>query len=130
MWVKKALIAGAALAGVMFGTAGEAKAANYACGVRYLPFSNTFGSEGYIFFSVYTGPDCTGTLVQAYALCTTGSTSNSCSSSARYERQGILAVFEALSRAAGDHQKISVYAYQCNGGSTTYNCAQYVQFDG
>src|SRR5687767_9588939 len=77
----------------------RAASADYVCGTSFRPSTSAgFGSEGYVGVTVYTGKDCTGTLVANYWLCSTGATSTSCPSSAsnRYERQGLLAAYRAL----------------------------------
>lgn len=126
MWIKKLLIAGAALAGLMLGTS-EAKA-DYVCSVRYFPGSTSLGSEGYTYLFTTSAPDCAGTVDITY-FCTTGASSTACPASAtyRYERHGILALFQALQRASTADQYVIPVVVACNGtGGTT--CGAYVSF--
>jgi len=127
--IKKIMIAGAALAGVMFGTAGEAKAATYVCGVRYYPAADTYGSEGHVQVSLNTGANCGGSFVGTFNFCTTGATASGCNNSTnfRYERHGILAMWGNLQRAAAADQQV-IYSTQgsCNGGGT--GCIIWIDF--
>jgi hypothetical protein len=109
-------------------TAGAASA-DYVCGTGYRPSTTAgHGSEGYVLASVYTGKDCTGTLVASYWLCSTGATSTGCASSAsaRYERQGLLAVYRALMDAVVNDVRVFVSTTTCNGGAA--GCATYPNF--
>jgi len=124
MWIQKTLIAGAAFVALALSTH-QAKA-DHACRVTYIPGSSTAGADGYVYFTVYTGASCTGTLVGNFNLCTGGSTSSSCSSSYRYSLSSILAVFAALQQAASLNQRISVQQGTCNGGAS--GCASYPNF--
>jgi hypothetical protein len=52
--------------------------ADYFCNASYRPYSSTYGNAGFITATVYSGPDCTGSLVGTRIICTTGATSTSC----------------------------------------------------
>jgi hypothetical protein len=108
-------------------TAGAASA-DYVCGTSYRPSTIGLGSEGYVSASVYTGKDCTGTLVGSYWLCSTGATATNCASSAnsRYERQGLLAAYRALMDAVVNNVRVFVSTTTCNGGAA--GCATYPNF--
>lgn len=128
MCIKKLLVAAAALAGMMLGT-GEAKA-DYLCSVRYSPNGGSAGNEGFVGATVYSGANCTGILVGSYTFCTTAATSSSCALNAgwRYERQGILALFQTLQRATESQQYVTVVTTSCNSGSGS--CGAYAYFYG
>jgi hypothetical protein len=123
----KVLIASLAFAGVLLG-AGEAKA-DYVCSMRYVPVNGTSGSEGYTYASVYTQPDCAGSLVGNYYFCSGGATSSVCTSNTvgRYERHGLLALFQALQQAAIAAQSVTVNVSTCNAGGSG-GCAVYAIF--
>jgi hypothetical protein len=127
MWMGRLMAAAAAFAWISL-SPGEAKAALYVCGTSYLSSSSNFGTDGYIWFTLYSGSNCSGTLNGTYFLCSAGATSNSCAASAtyRYSAAGLVAMFEALRRASGDNMRVDHAPALCNGGGVT--CGSVVQF--
>jgi hypothetical protein len=101
--------------------------ADYLCYSTYR-VGGSWGSEGNLGFSVYSGPSCTGSFVGNYVLCSTGATSTACAITPyRFERHSLLAYLGAMQRAAAVDQKIWVSTSGCNGGG--YPCASSVYFD-
>ena len=125
MKLKSLLVAVGAFLAV--GTASRYASAEYVCSVSYRPASNTStGSDGYVYYSTYSGPDCTGTFTSSLYLCSGGSTSSACASSTtyRYERQGLLALYHALTDALIYNTYVYPGQTTCNGG--TAGCGSYV----
>jgi hypothetical protein len=97
---------------------GSASAA-HVCYVGHVAGSGSFGSEGYVYFSLFTSPNCTGAFVGTMYLCTTGATSSSCVASTlyRHERQSLLTHLRMLQQAATTDQRVATGNGACNGGS-------------
>jgi hypothetical protein len=120
------------LGGVFLGASAWSSLASAAegfiCYSTYRTNPTSLGSEGNVSFTVWSEPDCSGSMVGGYVLCSTGATAASCATSAnRYERNGLLAYFGAMQRAAAARQPVNVSTALCNSGAST--CAGYVYFD-
>jgi hypothetical protein len=105
--------------------------ADYICNTNYFPGSGARGTEGYVYFNLYSAPNCTGSFVSTRYLCSTGATSTSCISNSSYwfERAGLLAMFSEMTRAADVGQGYSVAATgTCIGGAA--GCFAYGYFSG
>jgi len=100
--------------------------ADYVCSVGLRPGSGGMGSEGYLYFSLYSGPDCSGDFKSGNYFCTGGATSSLCANSVtyKYERHSLLAAY----RSALDALIHNAYVYL--GTSTCYvggsGCAAYL----
>jgi hypothetical protein len=131
MWGRKLLVAGVALSAMVL-SSGEAHAADYLCraGLRAGSSTSTLGTDGYINFLVYNGPDCTGTFVGAYYLCSPGATSTSCASSSsyHYSEAQLVGLIQTMQHAIESNTRINHLAQQCNGGALA--CGSTIDFRG
>jgi len=123
--LKNVIFASTAFLSVAFGAA--TASADYLCSVGYYPGNSTiWGTEGSIYFEVYTSANCGGSFVKSYALCSTDATSTSCAAGRANDRQTLLANLQAMQQAAAADQKITVVTASCIGGAT--GCAHYLKF--
>jgi len=117
--IKTGLVALFAFVGVSL-SAGAAKAADYLCTADYTPL-DTFGAgtEGYVRFTTYTGPDCSGSFSGTWFLCTGGATSSVCiqNTSFHYTNAEILEMASATREAALWNMRATVFGNVCIGGS-------------
>jgi hypothetical protein len=105
--------------------------ADYVCSAIFIPTNSTAGSEGYVMFSAYAGPNCTGGFLQNWYFCSAGATSVNCAANPgyRYDRQSLLAMYGVLQRAASVDQRVYTGNQQCLGAAIAY-CAGYLQVRG
>lgn len=101
----------------------------YVCYVNQYNFSG-FGSYGGILINFYTGPNCTGSMQFVGYACTTGSTTNVCSSSSfnTYSEAQLMNLFDSLTESgrAGTRINYVISAAACRAGGT--NCLESMNF--
>jgi hypothetical protein len=126
----KRLLLGAVLF-VMVSFSARSASADYVCSTVAFPNSGGLGNYGYIYFTVYTGADCTGNWVGYYYLCSAGATSSGCaawSSTWGPDLPWMMSMATAMRNAAGWNFPIQVTSTNCLNSSAT-NCAYYVNFN-
>ena len=105
----------------------------YVCAVDSLTGSHdgSRGDFGYIYFSYYSAPNCTGTSRGGHVVCSRGATSSSCPSNPAYlfteSQLGNMA--QMLQNAAVNGTRIDTNTTTCQGGNGS-NCLWYVRFYG
>jgi hypothetical protein len=112
-------------------TASRAASAGYICGTTYRAASSTLGSEGYLYYTVYSGPDCTGDTLSINYLCSSGATSSVCASSSsyRYDRQSLIALYGSVINALTNNVYVSASTTSCLGGGSGCGAYFYVYSD-
>ena len=86
-----------------------------------------YGDHGNIFFSVYTSPDCAGTLVGSYVLCSANATWGSCAIASEcgsgitylYSPAALGSIAQSLQNAASIDQRVDVSTCS-SGGEAAY----------
>jgi len=126
--LKHALGVAVAFAGLSL-SAGSAKA-DYICEAWFSPLDTLGkGNNGFVQFYTYSGPDCTGSYLNFYNLCSTGATSSQCinNSSFHYTSAELLATWDAVRDALALNLRVGVPGNACIGGSGF--CAGYVYLE-
>jgi hypothetical protein len=101
--------------------------ADYVCNAAFVPYTGgAKGSEGYVYATMYSGPNCTGSLVGVRDFCSHGATSTSCLSNAayRFSRADLRDLLATLQAASIHDENLGVLTSTCNGGAA--GCAAYV----
>jgi hypothetical protein len=125
--VAKALAGLVTFTGVAL-TADVASAAyEHVCYVMHNPSPSSPGTAGYLAFSVFTGPNCTGTYVNTYYLCSSGATFSGCSTTQRYSEAALLTHLAQLRATVEVDQPVTVAPVLCIGGATT--CLGYLYYE-
>ena len=112
--MKKLLLSVIAFVGVSL-SAGAASA-SYVCQSTLLPGSSILGNHGYVEFSLYSGPDCTGSFEAFRYICSTGATSSACAFNALYRATSddeLSAIAGMLATAAAWNQVVDTVAVGC-----------------
>lgn len=116
---------------LMLGNAASANTNGYVCQTSYLPTTvSALGNEGYLYVTMYTGANCTGSYIGTSYLCSTGATSIYCPDLAAFHhtRESLLANLQASANAAETGQQVFIYDTYCNGGSLS--CAFRISYRG
>jgi hypothetical protein len=99
----------------------------YVCSTYYWPMSGpqlTYGNFGAFSFTVYTAPNCTGSVVGTYFQCSAGAASTSCVNSSgagwfyTQSREETVTMFNLVATAAQNDKPIQVTPGTCNGGAS------------
>lgn len=100
----------------------------YVCEARIRPPAGSYGSAGYVYASYYSGPSCTGSLLEAVFYCSNGATGSACSdlSSYQYSEGMLTTLFRALVDAAHNNRKVDAGTGTCNAGGS--GCGRWVIF--
>lgn len=109
----------------------QALASDYVCYTKFIPNNVAIGPEGgYLYFSIYDGPNCTGAYQYTKYLCSTGSYSPLCADSDyyKYSAAQLLSVFSALRSASVDGTHVTVQLATCEGGGP--DCGAAINFFG
>jgi hypothetical protein len=112
-----------AFAGASLSTGVASATYDHVCWMRLTPGSGSLGTAGYIQVTVYTQPNCAGSYVGSYSLCSGGATSSACASSTtfRYSEALLAAQYQALRAAQAADQPVTISSTTCIGG--TAGCA-------
>jgi hypothetical protein len=120
---------------VLFGAlvfgAKQASAADYICAANFLPGPSVAGSYGDVSFSLYTQPDCQGSYLGFYTLCSVGATYSLCANSAPYlgvNAEEMAVIANTVSQAAGLNFPVSVQTTSCINPASS-NCAGFVLYN-
>src|SRR5262245_21913625 len=110
-------------------SAGAASAAtgNYVCSAAYVPGSSSVGSHGYVTVTVFSGPDCTGTFLGGFFLCSSNATSSVCSNQSTYlatSDSEIATMATKVIDAAQWNMPVTVDTTSCIGGG--FGCVKQV----
>jgi hypothetical protein len=127
--MKKSFIASLAFAAISL-SAGLASASEYICLAAYIPGPGFGGSYGYFTTSVYTGPDCTGSLVGYYSFCSGNTPVSFCAQSQEYRAQSYeqMAIWATKAiDAAQWNLPVNIGVVTCASGGGV-NCGGYIQF--
>jgi hypothetical protein len=95
----------------------------YVCSMEYVPYglSTNYGSSGYGFVSMTSGPACTGTWYGAGIMCSEGASSSICGTTYRYTEAQLMALVQSLSRASAGDQSIGIFKESSGSvGSITF----------
>jgi hypothetical protein len=114
------------LAGI---SAAGVASASEVCDLFYLPSSSTLGSYGYIYFTLFTGANCSGSFVGEYWLCSSNATSQVCASTSSYSFTSdgeLMGMSNQLLQAIIYNVPTTVNTATCNGGGS--GCATTVGF--
>lgn len=125
--IKKGLVVVSAFAGVSLSAA--AAKADYLCSANYTPLDTLgLGNNGYIRFTTYTEPDCTGSFTGVFNFCTIGATSSSCiaNTSMHYTNAELLELASATRDALIWDVRVNVFGNSCIGGGGF--CVGYLEF--
>jgi len=108
---------------------GVAKA-DYICDAFFSPLTTiNKGTSGYVQFTTYTGPDCSGSFISSWSICSTGATATSCINNTQfhYTLTQLLARWDAVRLALSSNVRVNVPGNTCIGGSGF--CAGYVNLN-
>lgn len=91
--------------GLVPNAASAAIASGYVCSVSLDPRAGTFGSSGFIDFTITSSPDCTGTNGGNFRVLSTGADASW--HGFRYSSTQLLEMFDQLHRAAVEGNKVT-----------------------
>jgi hypothetical protein len=94
----------------------------------HYPGSGSVGNDGYVYVSMYSQPNCTGSFVHSGFLCSAGATHTGCAGSTgfRYNVPGLMAHLRSMQSAAAADQRIEVTTVACVGGGS--GCFGYIYY--
>jgi hypothetical protein len=110
--------------------ASGAARANYVCEAVHVPAGTSLGASGYVYATLYSEPNCTGTYWGTRYFCSPTPTMSLCASSANYhhDQAELIALFAGLQRAIIHDTFVTVWSTTCLvSGSTT--CGAYVGYE-
>lgn len=106
----------------------DAAKADYVCKANFSPVTTTGkGNSGYVQFTTYSGPDCTGSFISVWNFCSVGATSSSCTENTamHYTSTQLLSQWDALRLALSSNLRLSIGATFCIGAPTF--CVGYIE---
>ncbi len=124
--MKKRILASLLVASVFTLTVTSSNALDYVCRTQFNPGSSNLGSEGWLKVYYSTNPNCAvATTILNY--CTDGATHAHCAANGfyHYSLDGVLMLWNVLSRAGVENSRVWVKKTTCNDGNL--NCGAYVQ---
>jgi hypothetical protein len=119
----------AALAFASVTLSAGAASADYICETFYIPGSSNYGSDGYAFYTWYTGADCTGTYRGSGYLCSRNATNEECAKNVLYRATSdaeLIGLATMLANAAGFNWRVEISLDACMIGPST--CAGTVRY--
>jgi hypothetical protein len=122
------LLAAVATLAVAEGAA-RADLAGYVCDVTHYQYPG-WGTVGYLDFSIYSGPHCTGSYLGSHYYCSTSATSSACAadSSKLLTEQALLSLRHELLESGRWGNYVISYATPCVNSSYTNVCGMAARF--
>ena len=95
--------------------------ASYVCKVAYYDYDGSLGDHGYVYFTQYSGPACTGDFEGSFYVCSHNPTSSLCTTLTghNYSESGIHAQYRAFLDAAMNDAYVATSKTTSCGGSGT-----------
>jgi hypothetical protein len=110
--------------------AANASVEGYICQFAYRPQSSQNGEFGFVEVELYTLPNCSGTKLDRFLLCTKNATSGLCpeNSTLFFSENGINIMSAVIQRAQQQKSRLKVTTDDCEGSLSGYVCPKAVWF--